>query len=142
APPAPRDWRASHVSTAPVEDLSRLRGAAAGRNIVMVGLESTAARYLGLYGAMPDVAPNLSALSKSGVVFENAYAVYPESIKGLFSILCSTAPGFDTDAESYAGVPCRSIAEVLHAHGYRTALFHSGRFGYLGMNAIIRDRGY
>jgi arylsulfatase A-like enzyme len=26
--------------------------------------------------------------------------------------------------------------------GYRTALFHSGRFGYLGMESIIRHRGY
>jgi sulfatase-like protein len=142
APAVPRDWRASHVATALDEDLLRLRRAASGRNIVMVSLESTAARYLGVYGASPDVAPNLSALAQSGVVFENAYAVYPESIKGLFSILCSAAPAFDTAAESYAGVPCRSIAEVLGAHGYRTALFHSGRFGYLGMNAIIQGRGY
>ena len=26
--------------------------------------------------------------------------------------------------------------------GYRTAMFHSGRFGYLGMESIIRHRGY
>jgi arylsulfatase A-like enzyme len=139
---ATRDWRTSHVAGAPDEDLLRLRGAAAGRNVVLVSLESTAARYLGMYGAAPDVAPNLSELSRSAVVFDNAYAVYPESIKGLFSILCSVSPAFDTTAESYAGVPCRSIAAVLGEHGYRTALFHSGRFPYLGMNAIIQNRGY
>ena len=142
APGPTRDWRKSHVAIPADGDLSRLRGAAAGRNVVLVSLESTAARYLGVYGAQPDVAPNLSRMSSSGVVFESAYAVYPESIKGLFSILCSIAPAIDTNAESYAGVPCRSIAAQLGAHGYRTALFHSGRFGYLGMNAIIQDRGY
>jgi arylsulfatase A-like enzyme len=31
---------------------------------------------------------------------------------------------------------------MLSENGYRTALFHSGRFAYLGMEAIIRDRGY
>ena len=136
------DWRASHIARQPGDDLSRFRGTLAGRNVILVSLESTAARYLGLYGAAADIAPNLSALARSAIVFENAYAVYPESIKGLFSILCSIAPGFDTTAESYSDVPCRSPAAILGQRGYRTALFHSGRFDYLGMNAVIRGRGY
>ena len=142
ATPASRDWRASALESPLADDFLRFRGAANGRNVVLVSLESTAARYLGMYGAQPDVAPNLSELSRSAMVFESAYAVYPESIKGLFSILCSVPPAFDTTAESYAGVPCNSIAAVLGEHGYRTGLFHSGRFGYLGMNAIIQHRGY
>jgi hypothetical protein len=142
ATPAARDWRASVLESLPDQNLLLLRGVAAARNVVLVSLESTAARYLGVYGAEPDVAPNLSELSRSSVVFESAYAVYPESIKGLFSILCSVSPAFDTTAESYAGVPCHSIAAVLAEHGYRTGLFHSGRFAYLGMNAIIQNRGY
>jgi lipoteichoic acid synthase len=108
----------------------------------LVSLESTAAQYLGVYGADPDVMPNLSELARDAIVFDNAYAVYPESIKGLFSILCSTYPAFDSAAERYADVPCRSIAAVLSGSGYRTGLFHSGRFAYLGMEAIVRDRGY
>ena len=84
------EWRRPRsADAARADDLGRLRGAAAGRNVILVSLESTAAQYLGLYGAAPDVAPNLSALAASGVVFDNAYAVYPESIKGLFSSLCS-----------------------------------------------------
>src|SRR5204862_7677033 len=112
------------------------------RNLVLVSRESTAAQYLGLYGAAPDVMPNLSALARGGIAFDNAYAVYPESIKGLFSILCSIYPAFDSVADTYAHVPCRSIATVLSDNGYRTALFHSGRFMYLGMDAIVRGRGY
>ena len=138
-----RDWRASSLPAAPDADLRRFRGVAAGRNVVMISLESTAARYLGIYGAQPDVAPNLSALaSSSAIVFDNAYAVYPESIKGLFSVLCSSSPAIDTAAESYAAVSCPSIAQTLANERYRTALFHSGRFDYLGMNAIVRNRGF
>src|SRR5205807_4228063 len=66
-----------------------------------------------------------------------AYAVYPESIKGLLSVLCSTYPALGTQAEIYAGAPCESLASALREHGYRTALFHSGRFGYLGMDAVV-----
>lgn len=136
------DWRAPSLDRTRYEDLSRFRGAAAGRSIVLVSLESTAAQYLGLYGTDPDVMPNLSKLARTAIVFDNAYAVYPESIKGLFSILCSTYPAFDSEAEMYATVPCQSMAAVLSGSGYRTALFHSGRFMYLGMESIIRNRGF
>ncbi len=136
------DWRASRFPSPPAEDLSRLRGAARGFNVVMVGLESTAAQYLSLYGGEYDVMPNLTALARRALVFDNAYAVYPESIKGLFSVLCSEYPAFDSQPEQYEKVGCRSIAAILANAGYRTALFHSGRFGYLGMESIIRHRGY
>jgi lipoteichoic acid synthase len=122
--------------------LAHLRGAASGRNVIFVSLESTAAQYLALYGAPYDAMPNLSALARSAIVFDRAYAVYPESIRGLFSILCSRYPAFDRDAESNATAPCRSIARHFRDRGYRTALFHSGRFGYLGMESVIRDRGF
>ena len=124
------------------DDLSHLRGIASGRNVVLVSLESTSAQYLRLYGGAHDLTPNLDRLAASAVVFDHAYAVYPESIKGLFSLLCSTAPAFDTAPEIYEHAPCRSIASVLAGAGYRTALFHSGRFGYLGMESIIRGRGF
>ncbi len=134
----PADWREPR----PGEDLSRLAGAARGLNIVMVSLESTAAQYLELYGAAEDPMPHLGALARRALVFDNAYAVYPESIKGLFSVLCSRYPAFDTNAAEYENAPCRSLAAALADAGYRTALFHSGRFGYLGMESVIRRRGY
>jgi phosphoglycerol transferase MdoB-like AlkP superfamily enzyme len=143
---AAADWRRPRVDSRPDQaafsDLAMLKGAAAGRHIVMVSLESTAAQYLGLYGAVPDVMPNLTGLARTGVVFDNAYAVYPESIKGLFSILCSQYPLFDRAADAYAGAACPSLPALLADRGYRAALFHSGRFAYLGMEAVIRNRGY
>ncbi|HLF84035.1 MAG TPA: sulfatase, partial [Blastocatellia bacterium] len=75
-------------------------------------------------------------------IFENAYSVYPESIKGFFAVLCSRYPAMDTEAESYARITTPSIAAALKQNEYRTALFHSGRFMYLGMEAVIENRGY
>src|SRR5438093_3010091 len=62
-PGARAEWRTAGFDRAGSDDLSRFRGSAAGRNIVLVSLESTAAQYLGLYGASPDAMPNLSALA-------------------------------------------------------------------------------
>jgi len=136
------DWRASSLSSAPTEDLSSLRGIARGRNIVMLSLESTAAQYLSLYGSEYEVTPHLTALARHAIVFDNAYSVYPESIKGLYSVLCSAYPALDSSPELYEHARCRALPSELAAAGYRTALFHSGRFDYLGMQSIIRNRGF
>ena len=125
-----------------LEDLERLRGAAKGRNVVLIVLESTAARYLGLYGAARDPTPTLTDLGRQAIVFDSAYAVYPESVKGLFSTLCSRYPAFNVPVEVHARAPCASLAESLAETGYRTAIFHSGRFGYLGMAPMIEGRGF
>ena len=134
--------RTSRYAGEVAEDLSRYSGIAKGRNVIVVSLESTAAQYLELYGGAYDVMPHLGALARSGLVFDNAYAVYPESIKGLYSVMCSAYPAFQSEPESYEKTGCRSVASVLAGAGYRTALFHSGRFAYLGMESIIRSRGF
>jgi hypothetical protein len=136
------DARASPFGGSVSEDLSRYQGAAAGRNVVLILLESTAARYLRPYGAAEDPMPHLTELAGQSLLFENAHAVYPESIKGLFSVLCSTYPAFDTIPENYEQVRPPSLADVLARSGYRTGLFHSGRFQYLGMQSIIQNRGF
>jgi hypothetical protein len=137
------NWRTSPFSTdSTTGALKKYRGAAAGRNVILIALESTAAQYLALYGATPDPMPNLTGLAAHAIVFERAYTVYPESIKGLLTVLCSRYPVFQTQAEAYANIACPSLAQLLRDSGYRTALFHSGRFMYLGMESIVKNRGF
>jgi hypothetical protein len=137
------DWRASPFPSSPEEDLHWLQGAAAGRDVVMIVLESTGARYLRTYGAPDDPMPALTALTLEAVQFDAAYAVYPESIKGLFAVLCSRHPGFDVSVDSHAAAPCTPLAGTMAARaGYQSALFHSGRFGYLGMEDVLARQGF
>ena len=140
-----RPWRESPLpdrTAAAGEDLSRLRGAAAGRDVLVMVLESAGAGYLAPYGAAEDPMPHVTAVSRRGILFERAYSAYPESIKGLFSTLCSLWPAMDVTVETHARVASPTIASCLREQGYRTALFHSGRFMYLGMDGIIKDRGF
>ena len=137
------DWRASPFqSVLDTATVSHYHGTAAGRNVVLVLLESTASRYLRLYGAAEDPTPNLTRLGSQALVYESAYAVYPESIRGLFAVLCSQYPSFGAPADDYPAAPCVSIAEQLRQIGYKTALFHSGRFMYLGMKSVVENRGF
>ena len=125
-------------------DLNRLAGAAAGRNVIWVNLESTAAQYLPAWGAARDPMPRLGALARDAWIFDNVYTAHPESIKGLFAMLCSTAPAAHSGAARYteAALPCDPLPARLRAAGYHTALFHSGWFAYLGMRGIVEGRGF
>ena len=109
---------------------------------MIVVLESTAARYLRAYGAPDDPTPNLSALAARALLFENAYTTYPESIKGMVAAFDSRYPAFDVPAETHATAAAAPLARVLGRSGYRTGLFHSGRFAYLGMDAIVSAQGF
>jgi glucan phosphoethanolaminetransferase (alkaline phosphatase superfamily) len=139
---ATADWRTSPFASDGIDSLAHLNGIARKRNVVVVVLESTASRYLRPFGGADDPMPVLTALAREAVVFDRAYAVYPESVKGLFTTLCSQYTAFDTAPDMYADATCDSIAATLKSAGYRTALFHSGRFDYLGMRSIIDNRGF
>lgn len=136
------DWRRSPMSSPAGTDLSVLAGTARGRNVLLVVLESTASRYLRTYGAADDPTPNVTALTSNALRFQHAYAAYPESIKGLFALLCARFPAFDVSPQRHASARCAPVASTLGAAGYRTALFHSGRFAYLGMDAVVAAQGF
>jgi arylsulfatase A-like enzyme len=125
-------------------DLEPLAGVARGRHVVWVILESTGARYLRPYGAERDPTPHLSRLAERALVFQSVYAAYPESIKGLFAMLCASYPAPFTKAAAYAAARLSGtcIAQAFRDAGYRTGLFHSGRFAYLGMNDVVQGRGF
>ena len=130
-------------------DLRLLQGAAQGRDVLWIVLESTGARALPAYATAQDdprvdPMPALSRFVRGGLAFDAIYAAYPESIKGLYATLCSSAPAVHTTAARYtqAQRPCRSIGQRLADAGYRTAMFHSGWFAYLGMQGIVDGRGF
>src|SRR5690606_16339089 len=108
-----------------------------GRNVVLVVLESAAAGHLAAFGGDRDAMPELSRMCAAALVCRHAYAVQPESVKGLVALLHATHPAAATVAEDYVPLPAPSLGEVLRGHGYRTALFHSGRFRYLGMHHLV-----
>jgi lipoteichoic acid synthase len=136
------DWRRSPFGETTGEDLRSLRGIASGRNVLLIVLESTAARYLRSYGAPDDPTPQLTALASDALVFDNAYSVYPESVRGLVALLGGHFPALDVATEAHAAQMTQSLAATLARHGYNTALFHSGRFMYLGMDALLARAGF
>src|SRR5262249_40805579 len=118
----PGDYHLSPFGNPRGEDLSRYRGGAAGRNVVIVHLESTGAGSLRPYGAAEAPMPRLTGLAREAILFEHAYTCYPETIKSFFSVQCSLHPALDTPPETYGRDFVPALAAVLRGHDYRTGL--------------------
>lgn len=116
-------------------------GAAAGRSVVMVVLESVASRFV-TDALGPRTMPFLHRLAAEGLDCEQAYAVYPESIEGQVAMFCGWPPRPDAEPDAYAAHGRAALPHRLRPHGYRSGLFHAGHFHFLGMRDVLAPMGF
>jgi len=112
----------------PASDLGVLSGAAAGRDLVLITLDTTRPYRLGLYGNRAIETPNLDRLGREGVVFSRAVATAPvtqPTHTSIFTGLYSYAHGVRANGFFTPGVTPPTLTEILAAQGYDTAAFVS-----------------
>jgi arylsulfatase A-like enzyme len=126
------------------EARSRAPRAAAVRNVVVVVLESTGARYLSLYGSRYATTPHLAAESAHAVVYDRAYANVGFTANALVALTLSVHPymTWREYTQEHPDFPGVTAADVLQARGYRTAFLTSGFVDYANMDAFLQGRGY
>jgi arylsulfatase A-like enzyme len=120
-----------------VRSLPAKSGALAGRNVLLVTLDTTRADRIGVYGNREIETPNLDRLAREGVLFSQAVATAPTTLPAHASIMTGLYPnrhGARTTALFRVGEEQRTLAEVLADRGYATAAFPSAfvldeRFG-------------
>jgi len=103
-----------------------LGGSGAGRpNVILITLDTVRADRMGFLGSKKGLTPNLDALARQGIVFENAYSQAPITPVSHATILTGTYPQFhgirNFGDRLPASVPF--MPDVLHAQGYRTGAF-------------------
>ncbi len=143
----PRDFRADDLEEFRiVGERSRppaVPPAARVRNVIVVVLESTGARHLGLYGSPADAMPNFTAEAANALVVDAAYANVGLTVCTFQVIAFSVLPGLP-----WCYVPCgdrplpKTLAELLVERGYRTALLSSADMNYEGMAWEAEHHGY
>jgi len=97
-------------------------------NILLVTLDTTRADHIGCYGAEFASTPNLDALAREGVRFDEAISPAPLTLPSHASILTGLVPrrhGVRDNALSRLGDGPELLHGVLRRHGYRTAAFVS-----------------
>jgi arylsulfatase A-like enzyme len=102
---------------------SATRGARA--NLVLVVIDTLRADHLGTYGYPKPTSPEIDAIGRSGLVFENVVAQSSWTTPATASILTGLDP--DHHGAHELGQPLRTdattLAERLRTAGYRTAAF-------------------
>lgn len=94
-------------------------------NLVLITIDTVRADRMGFLGSKRGLTPNLDALARDAVVFRLAYAQAPLTPTSHATILTGTYPQFHGVADFGMPISPRAVtlAEVLGAHGYRTAAF-------------------
>ena len=97
-------------------------------NIVLVSIDTCRADHLSCYGYQRKTTPNIDAVAKEGILFENVITPIPNTLPAHSSMLTGTIPPYHGvhDNHNYRLPESNvTLAEILREHGYTTAGFVS-----------------
>lgn len=116
-------------------------------NVLIITLDTTRADHIGIYGYKPAQTPNIDAVARKGVRFENAYTPVPLTLPAHCSIFTGAIPpqhGVRNNGKYRLNDSIDTLAEILQRRGYTTAAFVSSftldsRFGLDQGFAVYND---
>jgi arylsulfatase A-like enzyme len=104
-------------------------------NVVLISIDTLAARHLGLYGYSRDTSPNLDRYAADAIVFENAISTAPKTPESHMSMFTSLYPSVhrvytieDSSAIHVLDERVQTLPEILKQNGYATVGLHGGGF--------------
>ncbi len=113
-------------------------------NVVVIVLESVAARWTGLSGGLYETTPSLKAESARALVFDNFYAHIGRSSNSLGAMLLSTYPKLDFRdfTDEFPHPAGTSLAAVFRDRGYRTAFMMPSYLTWAGWATFLQGGGF
>ncbi|MHC8331621.1 LTA synthase family protein [Pseudomonas sp. LB3P25] len=119
-------------------------GTARKPNIVLVTIESFSAKYMGSNGDDRNLTPNLDALRKQSLYFNNFYATGTRTDRGLEAITLAIPPTPGRSIVKRVGRESgfASLGQQLTAVGYDSVFVYGGRGYFDNMNAFFSGNGY
>lgn len=107
-------------------------------NIIIISIDTLRADHLGTYGYKKDTSPNIDALAKKSIVFENAFSPAPWTIPSYASLFTGVYPLKHRVFTKELNEKFPTMAEVLKENGYKTAAFISSQMLSQRSNEIGR----
>lgn len=113
-------------------------------NVILIIIESFTSELIESLGGEQGITPNMTYLSKNGLLFTNIYAAAGRTDKGLVA----TLSGFPSQAirsimklnDKQEKLP--GIAQELGAKGYHTSFYYGGESEFFNMKSYILSHGY
>jgi len=133
--------RPARLVTSPGRSIAKLQ---TPPNVILVVLESVAARWTSLGNAHYQTTPTLTAEAGHALVYDNFYAHIGRSSNSLAAILLSTYPKLDFQdvTEEYPDLGGTSLASTFRDRGYRTSFVTSSDLSWAGWDSFIASRGF
>jgi hypothetical protein len=100
-------------------------------NVVLVSLDTLRADRIGAYGGRNELTPHIDRIARQGVLFERAYASYPNTMSShasLFTGLLPSEHGVLPGRARSVSEQTEVLAEVFADAGYATAAFTENGF--------------
>jgi len=123
-----------------------VRATAARRppNVVLIVLESVAARWTSLHNPIYDTTPTLKAESAKSAVADNFYAHIGRSSNSMVAMLLSAYPKLDFRelTEQYPAFPGTSLAAMFRSRGYRTLFVTPSDMQWAGWRGFLGRHGF
>jgi len=112
-------------------------------NVIQITVESLSADFLGALNRASRLTPNLDALARQSLVFDQFYATGTRTDRGMEALTLSVPP---TPGRSLVKRPHNehlfTLGSVFRSRGYETAFIYGG-FGYFdNMNYFFGENGY
>jgi arylsulfatase A-like enzyme len=93
------------------------------RNVLLISIDTCRADYLGCYGYQDKTTPNIDAIARQSIVFENVISPVPLTLPAHASLLTGTIPpyhGVHDNFDYWLDDSHVTLAEILKGHGFAT----------------------
>jgi phosphoglycerol transferase MdoB-like AlkP superfamily enzyme len=113
-------------------------------NIILITVESLSSDFLAYFGNNKQLTPNLDALVKKSLFFDNFYATGTRTTRGLEAITLSIPPTPGRSIIKRIGreTDLWSLGNILNTKGYRSYFLYGGRGYFENMNTFFSGNGY
>jgi len=148
----PQSVRQAHTTSSPSRLIRRaaamlgVRGGAARRppNVVLIVLESVAARWTSLHNPLYATTPTLRAESARSAVADDFYAHIGRSSNSMVAILLSAYPKLDFRELTlqYPDFPGTSLASLFRSRGYQTTFVTPSDMEWAGWRGFLEGHGF
>jgi phosphoglycerol transferase MdoB-like AlkP superfamily enzyme len=113
-------------------------------NIMLIMVESLSADYLGVFGNLKGLTPNLDQISGESLFFTRMYATGTRTTRGLEAVTLSIPPTPGRSIVKRIGHESNmwSLGNVLKDKSYDVRFLYGGRGYFDNMNAFFSGNGY
>lgn len=113
-------------------------------NVIFIIIESFTANVIESLGGKPGITPNLNALCKEGILFDNFYASGDRTDKGLVSILSGYPAQPQRSIIKYPGKTQKLsyVSRKLENIGYKTSFVYGGDADFANFRSFLTYAGF